>query len=94
MWDDEFGREGNRITYQTQYRPALKGKSRSIESEWVANLTWARTHCDGIVRVVVLAAEDVNANPRTIQYCYPDDSLIMRITHLDVRSGVLRAESV
>jgi hypothetical protein len=55
MWDDEFGREGNRVTYETRYRPALKGKSRSIGSEWVANLSWARAHCDGLVRVVVLA---------------------------------------
>jgi hypothetical protein len=94
MWEDEFGRDGNRITYETRYRPAPRGKRRGADSEWAANLIWARTHCDGLVRVVVLTAMDVTANPRTILYCHPDESLIMRITHLDVGAGLLRAESV
>lgn len=26
--------------------------------------------------------------------CYPDDTLIMRITHMDAKIGAVRAESV
>ena len=94
IWNDELEREGNRVVYETRYRPTLKGKLRGVDSEWVANIKWARAHCNNLVRVVILTAEDVAANPRTLLYCYPDDSLIMRITHFDNRTGELRAESV
>jgi hypothetical protein len=94
MWDDELQREGDRVIYETRYRPALKGKLRGVDSEWIANVKWARAHCGSMVRVVILTAEDATANPRTVLYCYPDDSLVMRITHFDGRTGELRAESV
>jgi len=94
VWDDELQREGNRIVYETRYRPTLKGKLRGVDSEWIANIKWARTRCNSLVRVVILTAEDVAANPRAVLYCYPDDSLTMRITHFDNRTGELRAESV
>lgn len=94
MWEDEVQRDGNRVTYEPRYRPKLKGKSRRVESELLANLKWARDHCDGLVRVVILTAEDVKAEPRKIMYCYPDDSLVMRITEVDSRKRTFRAESV
>jgi hypothetical protein len=64
-----------------------------ISNQWIANLKWACRHCDCLVRVVMIQAEDVLANPRTIKLCYPDNSLIMRITRLDFETGVFRAES-
>jgi len=93
MWEDEFERQGDRIIYQSRYRPIFKGKLRRISNQLIANLSWARNHCNGLVRVVIIQAEDVQANPRTIKSCYPDNSLIMRITHLDTQTGVFRAES-
>ena len=93
MWEDEFERQSDRIIYQSQYRPILRGKLRRISNQWIANLKWARNHCDSLVRVVIIQAEDAQANPRTIKFCYPDDSLIMRITHLDTETGAIRAES-
>lgn len=94
MWEDEVRREGDRVIYESRYRPTLKGKSRRADTELIANLKWARDHCDGFVRVVVLTAEDVTADPRKIRYCYPDDSLIMRITQFDPESRMFRAESI
>jgi hypothetical protein len=94
MWEDEVRREGDRVIYESRYRPTLKGKSRGVDSELIANLKWARDHCDGYVRVVILTAEDVTADPRKIRYCYADDSLIMRITEFDCRTRTFRAESV
>jgi hypothetical protein len=93
MWEDEFERDGDRIIYQSRYRPIFKGKLRRISNQWIANLKWACRHCDCLVRVVIIQADDVQANPRTIKFCYPDDSLIMRITRLDIETGVFRAES-
>jgi|SRR5277367_1638893 len=87
MWEDEFGRDGDRITYQSRYR-------QRSDRKLIANLNWARVHCNALVRVVVVRAEDVQANPRTIEYCRPNDELIMRITHLDSKTGMFRAESL
>jgi hypothetical protein len=94
VWDDELQRKGDHVVYETRYRPTLKGKLRGVDSEWIANIKWARAHCESLVRVVILTAEDANANPRTVRYCYPDDSLVMRITQFNSRTGELRAESV
>jgi hypothetical protein len=94
MWEDELTRVGERLIYETRYRPDLKGKSRGADSEWIANLKWACTHCDSRVRVAIVAAKDFEAVPREILHCYPDDSLIMRITRFDPRSGAFWAESV
>jgi hypothetical protein len=94
VWDDELERAGDHIVYETRYRPTLKGKLRGVDSEWIANIKWARARCASLVRVVILTAEDSQANPRTVRYCYPDDSLVMRITNFDNRTGEFRAESV
>ena len=91
MWEDEFERQGNRIIYQSRYRPIFKGKLQRISTQWIANLKWACRHCDCLVRVVIIQAEDVQANTRTIKFSYPDDSLIMRVTRLDIETGVFRA---
>lgn len=94
IWEDEVQRDGDRVVYESRYRPKLKGKLRGVESELIANLKWARDRCAGLIRVVILTAEDVTAEPRKIMYCYPDDSLVMRITEFDNRTGTFRAESV
>jgi hypothetical protein len=94
MWDDEFESQEGRTIYQSRYRTKLKGNPMRANKQWIANLKWARRHCDSEVRVVVLRAEDVEANPRTVMSCYPDDSLLMRITHFDTKTGAFRAEQV
>jgi hypothetical protein len=94
IWEDEVQRDGDRVTYQSHYKRVLKGKSRGAESELMANLKWAQDHCGGLIRIVILTAEDVAAEPRKIMYCYADDSLVMRITDLDCRTRTFRAESV
>ena len=93
MWEDEIERHGDRIMYQSRYQPIFKGNLRRISTQWIANLKWSCRHCDRLVRVVIIQADDVEANPRTIKFCYPDDSLIMRIIHLDIETGLFRAES-
>ena len=94
MWEDEdeIQWDGPNATYQSRAR--IRTHKRPGETERPENLVWAHDNCDGLVRVVRMTAQDVNANPRSIARCYPDDDLIMRITSLDERSGVFRAESV
>jgi hypothetical protein len=94
VWEDEIARVGDRLIYETRYRPDLKGKARGAHSEWIANLKWACAHCNSQVRVVIMTAKDFAAEPPEILQCYPDDSLIMRVIRFDVHTGVFRAESV
>lgn len=94
MWDDEITRQDSQATYQSKFGPALKGKSQRISLQWITNLKWAIAHCQGCVRVVVLTAEETQANPRVIRSCYPDDDLIMRITHFDAKTGFFQACAV
>jgi hypothetical protein len=94
VWEDELARSGDRVIYESRYRPDLKGKLRGADSEWIANLKWACAHCDNRIRVVIVTAKDFAAEPREILHCHPDDSLVMRITRFDPRTGVFRAESM
>jgi hypothetical protein len=92
MWEDEITEDGPTLMYQARLRP--RTRKRPGETERLENLIWARDHCDGLMRVVRMTARDVNANPRSIATCYPDDEHIMRITALDEANGTFRAESI
>jgi hypothetical protein len=59
MWEDEFEGEGDRNNLSIAIPTNLQGKSRRISNKWIANLKWARNHCDSLVRVVIIQAEDV-----------------------------------
>lgn len=93
MWEHKFDLRDTRKVYRSQYQPLLKGQRKGLSAQWIANLRWALDHCHGLVRVVVLQAEDVQGNPLVIKTCVPDDSLIMRITELDSKSGAFKAEN-
>jgi hypothetical protein len=94
MWDDEIVRQDSQATYRSRFGPTLKGTSQRVSVQWITHLKWAIAHCDGRVRVVVLTAEDTLANPRVIRSCYPDDALIMQITHFDSKTGFFKASTV
>jgi hypothetical protein len=92
MWEDEILRlDDGRIIYQSRFGPTLRGKSQRINLQWIAHLKWALAHCHGLIRVVVLTAQDPQANPRIVKSCHPDDTLVMRIIRLDTTTGVFEA---
>jgi len=93
LWEDEISRDHDRVTYQSRWGPTLRGKSDRVSLQWKSHLKWAMAHCNGFVRVVVLRAADTATSPRVIESCYPDDSLILRITHLDTATGCFQARS-
>ena len=94
MWEDEIVRQDSRATYRSRFGPTLKGKSQRVSLQWKTHLKWALAHCEGCVRVVVLTAEETQANPRVIRSCYPDDALIMQITDFDAKTGFFQACTV
>ena len=92
MWQDEIKREGDRMVYQS-LTPRRGEQNRPGAKERLENLKWAREHCDGLARVVVMRANDTKADPRSIAECFPHDKLVMRIIHIDEATGEFRAES-
>ena len=99
MWQDEITRDGALMVYQslTPRRGSLTPRRGEVNrpgaKERLENLKWAREHCDGLVRVVVMRAKDTKEDPRSIAECFPHDKLVMRITHIDEATGEFRAES-
>jgi hypothetical protein len=91
MWEDEIARQDSQAMYRSRSGPTLKGKSQRVSLQWIAHLKWAIAHCGGCIRVVVLTAEETPTNPRVIRSCYPDDALIMQITHFDSKTGFFQA---
>ena len=93
MWEDEIVRQNDRVTYQSRFGPPLRGKSQKVSMQWVTHLKWAINRCDSCVRVVVLTAEDMQATPRVVRSCYPDDALVMRITRFNAKTGCFQARA-
>ncbi|SEP50735.1 hypothetical protein SAMN02990966_07748 [Rhodospirillales bacterium URHD0017] len=94
MWEDEIVWKGRTATYQSLSRNVTRKRKRPGETERLENLKWARDHCGGLVRVVMMTATNKDPYSRKIATCYPADHLIMRIGQLDEGNGTFRAESV
>jgi len=55
------------------------------------DLQWAKAHCDGCFRVVIIAAADPAAEPRVIADASPQQMMVMKITALDEETGEFTA---
>jgi hypothetical protein len=57
----------------------------------LADLQWAREHCEGRFRVVIIEATDPAAEPRLIARASPQQMMVMKITELDDATGEFTA---
>ncbi len=55
------------------------------------DLRWAREHCEGCFRVVIIEATDPAAEPRSIAGASPQQTMVMKITELDEETGEFTA---
>jgi hypothetical protein len=96
LWGDQFDWKAKPIAYEKPADdPTIKLWShRHGNRERIENLCWAREHCGGRFRVVMLTAKDKNASPREIADCFPKDGWWMQITYIDEDTGAFRAELV
>jgi hypothetical protein len=95
FWNDQFRREGSRLVYSTIGRSDLpEWQDLPGNRERIENLLWARDHCDGFLKVVVVIAEDPNASQRKIADSYPRRNLLMKLTDLNESTGEFSAISV
>lgn len=57
----------------------------------LADLRWAREHCEGCFRVVIIEATDPAAEPRVIGGAAPQQMMVMKLTELDEETGEFTA---
>jgi hypothetical protein len=93
LWQDLF--ENGTMLYRSiasQSEDGWVGSSGHLEL--IENLAWARDHLDGEVSVIIAVAKDRNASPRSIQECFPQPNLIMRVAELDETTGDFALERI
>jgi hypothetical protein len=98
LWEDRLSYQAATVTYDVYDDVRREGAAAWVERpgnrERLENLVWARDHCNGVFRVVITKAKDVNASPREIAHCHPQDKLIMQIKDLNDQTGEFNARSV
>lgn len=95
LWRDWLDYGTKPIVFDTFNRPDLHLWTDSLGNrDRIANLIWARDHCERLFRVIITVAKDVTAYPRDIEDCYPKDDWIMQLTDLDENTGEFRAKKV
>lgn len=93
LWCDLIRIQDKTATYDTFGLNLDQWIDRAGNRERLENLKWARDHCDGLFRVVIIVAKDLNTHPWSIAECYPHD-MQMRLRDLNEETGEFRAVSV
>ena len=96
LWQDRLDPANGNLVYHEHVRAISTGEwiKRPGNRERLENLKWAKEHCDGLFRVVIAVAEDVEASPRAIKECFPHEKLVMKILELDENTGEFHAISL
>ena len=94
LWQDQFNYKTDPPSYDSFGHETAEWVDRPGNKERRANLIWARDNCDGLCRVIITKAVDVNARPRSIASCAPHDTMLMRIVDLDETTGEFRADII
>ena len=88
FWKDQLDYSSNPISYSTFGRPNLeKWTDLPGNQERIENLKWARDHCEGLMRVVIIEAFDAAAHPRRIAQSFPHKRMVMKLTGLNEETG-------
>jgi|SRR5215469_3798848 len=93
LWQDQFKRKDNRLIYESQFDSDGPRDKRPGFHELMDNLIWVRDHCDGLFRVSVAKVKDPKSRPRSIAECFPHETMVMRLKHLDLKAGNFAAEA-
>ena len=94
LWEDGFDpAPGSK--YSSFDQPSLPHWQNSRgNKDRIKNLKFAREHCDGLFRVVVVTAKDRDVIPRSALKLYQHPTRIMRLTKLNEETGEFSAVSV
>ena len=70
----------------------IYGKTSYGNKERIKHLQHCRDNLEGLFRVVITKAVDVNGYPREILECYPMEGIWMKLLKLDEETGECYAE--
>jgi hypothetical protein len=82
LWRDRFSPDSKSYASSSHSTDAHWFDSNG-HKELIRNLAWAKTHCEGLVRVILVVAKDVGVEPRSARTSIPRDDLVMRVAKLD-----------
>ena len=91
LWQDEFSRKDGKVYYDRSALPEHI-RRRPGNSELMENFAWAKDYCDGRFKVIIAIAQDMNADPRSIQECFPS-KMTMKLLSFDPTTGAFLAEA-
>jgi len=95
FWKDALNYSVSPISYSTFGSPRLRTwKDKPGNRERIENLKWARDQCNGLMKVVIIEAKDVNADTREIADCIVQQRMVMKLVELDEQTGEFRAVNV
>jgi hypothetical protein len=91
LWQDVVkGRDG-RLTYADEDDLDADWRRRPGHSERIEHLRHCRDNLEGRFRAVIARAVNVNADPRDIAACHPQQGVWWQLDHLDEETGAFRA---
>ena len=95
FWKDAIDYSSDPICYSTFDNPRLHiWKDKPGNRERIENLKWARDHCNGLMKVVIITAKDINVEPREIADCVVQRRMVMKLVDLNEETGEFRAVNV
>jgi hypothetical protein len=95
FWKDAFDYSSSPISYSTFGSPRLHiWKDKPGNRERIENLKWARDRCDGLMKVVIIEAKDLNVDKREIAESYAQRRMVMKLVELNEETGEFSAVNV
>jgi hypothetical protein len=92
IWENELSVvDGKRVYDRPSWGNWYSGPGRKFLFE---DLAWARTHCDGIVRIVLVTRATEDGREVKAKKSRAAHDLIMRVIHTDPEVGAFRFEEV
>ena len=96
IWKDQMKFKDGKLIWDTFNLPENQSnnlwKDMFGNRERIQHLKHCRDKLNGLFRVVITVAKDVNALPREISDCYPLEGIWMKLDKLDEDTGECYAE--
>lgn len=91
LWQDVVKGRNGELTYADEDDLDAEWRRRPGHAERVRHLAHCRDALDGRFRAVIARAVDVDADPRDIAACHPQQGMWWRLDHLHEATGAFRA---
>lgn len=91
LWQDAVKGRNGQLTYADDDDLDAEWRQRPGHAERIRHLAHSRDHLDGRFRAVIARAVDVNADPRDIAGCHPQQDVWWQLDEFDEATGAFKA---